>query len=211
MSFKNSCKKFFNSLNIFKQEQPKYSIMGKVCICIGHSSKDEGARNDKYNVGEYSFNKELANKIKEELDKLNYTSYIVNRLTDGGGTGMSADIRAVNKHEVDCIIELHCNAYNGKASGCETLYWHTSKKGKRLAELVQEKTLAVLENNDRKIKPIDNGDRGAAVLKGSYYPMIMTEPFFIDNDNEYINARLNMDKLAKNIALAIDEWFRTLI
>lgn len=154
-------------------------------------------------MGEYSFNKILAQLIKDELKKKGLTAYIVNRLTDGNGTGMTADIRAVNKYETDCIVELHCNAYNNVAKGCETLYWHTSEKGKQLAGFVQNEMLKALGNADRGLKPINSKGRGAAVLRGSYAPMIMTEPFFIDNPQEFSNATNKIDALGRGIAKGI--------
>ena len=186
-------------------------IMKTVCICIGHSSKDEGAYSADNEIGEYSYNKNLANIIKKELDSTkSINAVIVNRLTDGGGTGMSADIKAVNSVKSECIIELHANAFNGKASGTETLYWHTSTKGKYLAQCIQDEMIKVLELPNRGIKPINGDDRGGAVLKGSYAPMVITEPFFIDNSEDLKKAITKESSLAIAIANGIIKYLYTI-
>jgi N-acetylmuramoyl-L-alanine amidase len=177
--------------------------MKVVCISIGHSSKDEGACSADGSVKEYSYNKELAEFIKEELAKSNVEGVITNRLTNGGGTGMTADIKAVNSFKSECIIELHANAFNNKATGTETLYWHTSTKGKKLANAIQCEMTKALGLADRGVKGITGSDRGGAVLRGSYYPMVITEPFFIDNDSDLEKATTHKKELAKAIAAGI--------
>lgn len=184
--------------------------MKTVCICVGHSTKDEGARSPDNKLGEYSFNKELADFIKAELLSAGVgTCVIVNRLTTGGGTTMSADIKAVNSIKSDCIIELHANAYNGKASGTETLYWHSSVKGKHLAECIQDEMVKTLGLANRGLKPIDGSGRGGAVLKGSYYPMVITEPFFIDNPSDLEKAIEKKKDLGAAIAKGIVKYLDT--
>lgn len=183
--------------------------MKTVCICIGHSTKDEGAWSSDGKLGEYTFNKELADFIKAELVSASISAVIVNRLTDGGGTGMSADIKAVNSIKSDCIIELHANAYNSKATGTETLYWHSSTKGKYLAQCIQDEMVKTLGLADRGIKPINGSDRGGSVLKGSYYPMVITEPFFIDNPTDLEKATDKRKDLAIAIAKGIIKYLYT--
>ena len=180
----------------------------KVTICIGHSSKEQGSTTQDGKHSEYEFNSILAQMIVCGLKTKGYTVYLVNRLTDGGGTGMTADVKAVNKYDTDCIVELHANAFNSSVNGCETLYWHTSKKGKILAQSIQNEVVAVLKNNNRGIKPIKTGDRGAKVLKESYAPMVILEPFFIDNPDEYNNAVSKFDKLAESIIYGIINYFK---
>lgn len=180
--------------------------MKTVCLCIGHSAADEGARSIDNKIGEYSFNKNLANLIKEDLESNKINVAIVNRLTDGGGTGMSADIKAVNSIKSECIIELHANAFNNKATGSEVLYWHSSSSGKKLANYIQSQTVKILKLADRGIKPINNNDRGGSVLKGSKYPMVICEPFFIDNPSDLKIVQENEKELSIAISKGIQEY-----
>lgn len=174
--------------------------MKTVTLCIGHSSKESGAEASDGKTTEYLFNKILVGVVADELKKKGVKTHIVNRLTDGNGTGMTADIRAVNKYETDCIVEFHCNAYDGATEGCEMLHWHSSTKGKKLAEYVQKAVCKALGNDDRGLKPIKAKGRGAAVLRGSIEPMIIAEPFFIDNPNDFHNALNRYAELVKAYA-----------
>jgi N-acetylmuramoyl-L-alanine amidase len=60
------------------------------------------------------------------------------------------DINALNP---DFIISLHCNAFNGKASGTEVLYYHKSEKGKKMAEILLNHLVEYLKLPNRGIKP----------------------------------------------------------
>lgn len=177
-----------------------------VNISIGHSSKDKGAVSKCRQHNEYDFNCILAQLIKDELIKKGFEVVITNRLTHGGGTGMSADVKAINATNADLSVELHCNAFNGEASGCETLHWYRSKNGKKLAQCIQSEMVAALGNNDRGLKSINSKGRGATVLKETSMPMVITEPFFIDNPKEFDNAVNKIDKLAKSIANGIERF-----
>lgn len=179
----------------------------KVCICIGHSPKDKGAVSNDGKTTEYDYNSQLADIVCEECAKLGFTGFIVNRYTDGGGTSMTADIKAVNKYESNCIIELHLNAFNKVASGSETLYWHTSSNSKRLATDVLKEIVSVLNLKDRGIKAIESVDeRGGAVLKGSFYPMIIVEPAFVDNDSDLVVIKTKIKELGKAIAKGLQNY-----
>lgn len=179
----------------------------KICISIGHSEKEQGATTKDSKTSEYMFNTALAHLVKDDLKKLGYGVVITNRLTDGGGTGMTADVKAINATGADICVELHCNAYNTKAQGCEMLFWHTSEKGKQLAKTLQNRVVKVLNNSDRGIKSIKVKGRGAKVLRETFMPMVIAEPFFIDNPEEFNNAFNKLDALATAIAEGIDDYF----
>lgn len=177
-----------------------------VCISIGHSIKDQGAWSSNNKVGEYSYNKELAYIIRDELKALGISSVITNRLTDGGGTGVSADIKAINATGASVCVELHANAFNGKATGTETLYWHSDNNGKCLANYVQDECLKALGLTNRGVKGINGSNRGGGILHRSNPTTIITEPFFIDNSEDLSSALNNKNKLGEGIAKAIKKY-----
>lgn len=179
----------------------------KICISIGHSFKEQGATTKDGKTSEYLFNAALAQLVKEQLVKYGYDTVITNRLTDGGGTGMTADVKAINNTDADICVELHCNAFNTKAQGCEMLYWCRSTNGKRLAQCLQNQVVNALGNANRGIKSINSKGRGAKVLKETSMPMVISEPFFIDNPEDYHNAFEKIDKLSQSIANGIDDYF----
>ena len=176
--------------------------MKTAAIIIGHSTTDPGAVNPNSGHTEYNYNLTLATLIADELMRgQTVLPYIVHRDT------YKALPEKVNATGADIAIELHCNAFNGKASGTEMLYWHSSKRGELLARHLQEAAKLTLALPDRGIKPIDGKDRGGHLLKGTSMPCVIVESFFIDNDND---LRVGLDyqlPLAKAYAQAIEEFF----
>lgn len=178
----------------------------KVCIDIGHCPSAPGAENQTYNISEYRYWRTFAQRLANYINGYGHGAVIVNRETDGGGTGMTACVRACNEANADVIVALHANAYNGKASGTETLYWHTSPRGKRLAQCIQTQMVKALNLPDRGIKPITGTERGGAQLRGTVAPCVIVEPFFIDNDHDCETALEHADNLCGAIAVGIANY-----
>lgn len=178
----------------------------KVCIDIGHCPSAPGAENRTYGMSEYRFWSTYAPRLANYLRGYGHTAVIVNREMDGGGTGMTACVRVCNEANADVIVALHANAYNGKASGTETLYWHTSPRGKRLAQCIQVQVVKALCLPDRGIKPITGTERGGAQLRGTVAPCVIAEPFFIDNNVDYEHALDHVDNLCRAIAAGIANY-----
>lgn len=178
----------------------------KVCIDIGHCASAPGAENKEYKISEHRFWNTFAPRIATYLRNYGHDPVIVNRETDGGGTGMTACVRACNEANADVIVSLHANAYNGQASGTETLYWHNSPRGKRLAQCIQSQMLLALGLSDRGIKPITGTERGGAQLRGTVAPCVIVEPFFLDNASDYEAGQYNGDALCKAIAVGVSNY-----
>ena len=161
---------------------------------IGHGGKDPGAVNKELGITENQVNRELGVAIKQ------LWPYYV-RLIEQDDTGLNQLVKDINTMEPDLVVSLHCNAAEAKtATGTETLYWHTSEKGKRLAECVQARMVKALGLADRGIKPRDN----LAVLRGTKCPAIIVEPFFISNGADY--AKVDIDTLAKAILMGVSDY-----
>lgn len=162
--------------------------MYKVALVVGHRKRSPGAVNKASGLSEFAFNNDLAKFIKHstafcEVEIVYRDSY-------------AALPGKINELQPDFIIALHCNAYNEKASGTETLYHHSSVKSKRLAETMQERVVACLGLPDRGIKPRGVEDRGGYLLKNTNAPCVIAEPLFIDNDGDLRRAKESMDLLA---------------
>ena len=90
------------------------------------------------------------------------------------------------------VIQLHLNAYNGAAHGCEVLVIDGDKKSYPIAEFFAARftqkfgrTLRRPEANGKKI--LKSKDRGVASLVASGSAVkILVEPFFIDNKNDFV-------------------------
>ena len=112
----------------------------------------------------------------------------------------SCDINDLNP---DFIVSLHCNAYNGSASGTEVLYHHRSAEGKLMAELLNARLVNALGLRNRGIKAKNAEDRGGYLLVSANAPRVIAEPFFIDNYSDLIKAKKKRKKLIKAYVLGI--------
>jgi N-acetylmuramoyl-L-alanine amidase len=172
----------------------------RVAVVIGHNEKSQGAVNVNYGMSEFRFNQALAHDIEHEFgDLFNYDKdeiIVVYRETN-----LQDLPNQINDLEPDLIVSLHCNAFNKTANGCEMLYYHKSIKGKEIARIFQNTLVQKLDNKDRGIKPKTTEDRGGYLLRYTNAPCIIAEPFFIDNDDEFLRA----DECFKNGDLT--KWY----
>ncbi|MFL7036505.1 N-acetylmuramoyl-L-alanine amidase [Vibrio lentus] len=173
----------------------------KIALIVGHEEKKQGASN-RNGVTEYDYNSRLAKLAAALLVTEGYEPFIVYR----DGTTYSKLPERVNKTGADVAISLHCNAFNGQASGSETLHYVNSPSGERLAEHIQKKVVGVMELPDRGLRPVDvkhvgrKGDRGGHLCKRTSMPTVIVETFFIDNDSDLQRGEERLILLAAAIA-----------
>jgi N-acetylmuramoyl-L-alanine amidase len=152
---------------------------------------------------EHLFNKnEFCPLLKKELEKMGYE--VITIIQNKSFGELPARINALKP---DVIVSLHFNAFNGKATGSETLYYSLSRKSKSLAEKVQRETVKVLGLANRGAKGLLMG-RGSALLIKTHAPCIILEPFFGDNPTDLARARERVAELATGVSVAIAEWFQ---
>jgi len=170
----------------------------KLCaLVIGHKKASPGAVNEEMGLSEFDFNDELSIRIDKNVRKTR-----IQRVYRRTYDELPGDI---NSLKPDFILSLHCNAYNGQVSGTEVLYYHRSKIGKRIAEILQKHLVAFFGLRDRGIKEKTAEDRGGYLLRYTNVPCVIAEPFFIDNDQDLAKANENLEGLAVTYAGAIDE------
>lgn len=170
-------------------------------VVVGHRESARGATSSDDNVTEFDFNSAVAAEIKKRVKKAR-VEVVFRENSTSGYSKLPAKLNRLKPH---FIVSLHCNAFNGSATGTETLYYHTSSGGKKLATIVQRHLLDALELSDRKIKPKHESDRGGSLLKLTNAPCVIAEPFFIDNDSDLAIANRRKIGLANAYAAAIDE------
>ena len=170
----------------------------KLCaLVIGHKKHSPGAINAEANLSEFDFNEGLALRIEKKVQKAE-----MQRIYRRTYKELPDDVNAVNP---DFTVSLHCNAFNGKASGTEALHYHRSEKGKKMAEIVLDHLIGYLKLPNRGIKQRTAEDRGGYLLRYTKAPCVIAEPFFIDNDSDLARAEEDIDGLAAVYANAIDE------
>ncbi len=168
-----------------------------VALVIGHREGSPGAVNRRSGVTEFSYNSMLADDIRVLLPDLDVK--IIYRSTYKKLPGL------INGYDPDLVISLHCNAFNQQATGTETLYYHKSSSGRRMASILQGKLVDALGLANRGIKPKRSEDRGGYLLRYTDAPCIIAEPFFIDNNDDLKTASINRDELIQAYAGAISE------
>lgn len=170
----------------------------KLCaLVIGHKKSSPGAVNPRTGLSEFVFNDDLSRRIEEKVQGVE-----VQRVYRRTYQELPEDINALGP---DFIVSLHCNAFNGKASGTEVLYYHRSSKGQAIAEVLLRHLVNYLGLPNRGLKPCTAEDRGGYLLCYTKAPCVIAEPFFIDNDRDLARAQEDLDGLASAYARAIEE------
>lgn len=170
--------------------------MKKCALVIGHKKSSPGASNKSSGLTEFLFNDKLAIDIEEEISGVQ-----VQRVYRRTYNSLPDDINELNP---DFIVSLHCNAFDGSASGTEVLYYHRSTKGQFMAGVLNEQLVEALGLKNRGLKPKTAEDRGGNLLKNTLAPCVIAEPFFIDNNEDLKTATDKRDLLVKAYANAIE-------
>ena len=170
-----------------------------VALVIGHKEHRPGACNVSNGICEFYFNKKLA---KDISNKLSIDNQIVYREDAGSYSKLPFYI---NKYIYpNFVISLHCNAFNTKASGTEVLYYHTSIKGKAMAEEIQKNLLEALKLPDRGIKGRGTEDRGGSLLRYTNAPCVISESFFIDNNSDLARVKDKYEEMVSAYVKSIN-------
>jgi len=166
-------------------------------LVIGHKKDSPGAVNPETGLSEFVFNDHLSRLIEEEVSGVR-----VQRVYRRTYRELPEDINALDP---DFVVSLHCNAFDGRASGTEVLYYHRSRKGEKMARILLEHLVAQLGLPSRGIKPCTSEDRGGYLLRYTKAPCVICEPFFIDNSGDLTRAQEDLPGLARAYARAIEE------
>ena len=174
----------------------------KILINPGHGGNDCGA------VGNGLIERDVAlfigNRVETYLQAVGYDARVFQY------DGLKAICNEANNWHADLFVSIHCNAFNGKASGTETIYYEHSTAGKKLANCIQRQIVSSLGTVDRGIKPKISGDYDAYVTKYTDMPAVLVETAFIDNPND---AKLLVDReddFARAIARGVTDYFAQL-
>lgn len=181
--------------------------MKKCALVVGHKPTSPGACNQTYRICEYEFNDNLIEQVRTSL---------VDAIDPDGGIEIEVVYRnkykelpaKINKLNPDFVVSFHCNAFNKKASGTETLYYHTSNKGEKIAQIFQNNMVQALGLPNRGIKPKGSEERGGYLLRYTNAPAVLIEPIFIDNDKDFeqltLKRQLFVTAIQKSLFEAAD-------
>jgi N-acetylmuramoyl-L-alanine amidase len=160
-----------------------YPRIDKVGIIVGHTAKSPGAviTNGETVTNEYLYN----SAVVAELVKNGCLDFYTTR--DNGGIQQAT--RNIIHEEIDLSIELHTNAFNRQAYGCEALYY--TQQSKRPAELFCQYFCDFFDRKNRGAKDVVKNGRGVynlQLLEDIPYA-VLVEPFFGDNQREFISVK----------------------
>lgn len=185
-----------------------------IVIDVGHGGNDPG----KVGVDgtlEKDINLQIAMKLKAYLEASD-VKVIMTREEDvglyrsGDSNKKVADMRkrceVINEADPAAVVSIHQNSYHEEAiSGGQVFYYKGSEKGKRLAELLQERFDYVLGENNRRM----------AKANDSYYlllhvkkPIVIVECGFLSNrkESESLKSEAYQDRLAWTIHMGIMQY-----
>lgn len=156
-----------------------------------------------YNDGAYGIRpefdliREYAPLVKKELEQLGHHVIVCSSdVCTSNAESLKSRVNRANSYNLDLIIDCHCNAFNGTAQGCETIYYPGSVKGKKYATQIVTELGKLFANRGAK-----EDTRGLYVLKHTKAPCVVIEPFFCDSKVDM--SKYNPEKVAKAIVKGI--------
>ncbi len=183
-------------------------ITKSIGICVGHSRDGDQGASSVGKVTEWYYNWSVARHFRDKLEEYGLKSIIIDKYE--GKTYTSAIkwlARELKTRDIDLAVELHFNAASPNASGSEVLYWHNSKKGKRLAGCIQQAILeAFPDSKDRGSKGKEKGARGSFFLRVTHCPAVLVEPFFGSSVKDWETFKSSQQQLGYAYADAVNNF-----
>lgn len=181
----------------------------KVFINAGHDLKyDSGAINKTYSITEAQIVRSVADKVAYYLRLVGYDVRIAqsdNLYFDSFYAERQAETPvcvASNNWPADIFVSLHCNAFNTKASGTETLIYQTGFNSEILASCIQRQLIDTLHTVNRGVKEAPQ----LTVLRRTNAPAVLVEIAFIDNNADALLLINNQDDISRSISRGITDY-----
>ena len=177
----------------------------KIFIDPGHNYTGEDTGAAGFGLREEVISFEIADMLRKLLTNAGYdvkmSRSAVKDNVGGGSLSSSIFDRAAEGNDwgAELFVSIHCNAYNGAASGTETLVYSNHGKAAEVARRVQDAIVKRLGTRDRGIKERP----GLGVLRMTDCPAILVETAFIDNENDAWLLKNRPDDFARAICEGI--------
>lgn len=191
-------------------EKKKYIV----CVDPGHGGTDPGKVGINGQL-EKDINLAIAKKLKTYLEASDVTVVLtrdkdMGLYSSGDAHKKMADMRKrcqlIEEVKPDLVISIHQNSYHEEAiRGGQVFYYKTSVRGKKLAQILQERFDYVLgDANKRQAKANDN----YYLLLHVKEPIIIAECGFLSNweEAEKLETKEYQDRLAWTLHMGVMEY-----
>lgn len=177
----------------------------KIAIVIGHTKLRKGSYSKYSGKHEYDFYKQYKDRFQELGDVYTHNPLIPSYTKRQKNT-------AKKTKDYDLVFELHFNKFDGNAKGCETCYYYKSKYGKQLSDKFTNTYTSLTGSKKRHSKPLkpkyvngkEKDDRGFGFVYYQKPIAVLLEPFFGDNQEDYLN--FNIEMLLNSISETIEYY-----
>lgn len=164
----------------------------KIFIDAGHNYSGFGTGAVGNGLKEQDITFQIADKLKKLIVSSGHQVKMSrNKLKDNIGTTVSLGLQKraemANEWGADLFISIHCNAFNTKARGTETLVFSLNGKAAEYGKKINDAIVKKLGTKDRGIKE----RKELAVLRRTVMPAVLVETAFIDNADD---ARLLVER-----------------
>ena len=176
--------------------------MRQVGLTAGHHAFDSGAVNVP---------------LQENLLTLRVLGFAMAFLAEKGiytvsPTGkLSRKIQELNRHKLDCAVEIHFNsAAATSAQGIESIYHPGSVKGRQLANFLFDKLQDLPFLEGRRVVDTNHLGRRLAFTRDVMAPAVIIEPLWISNPEEKAVAMSqdNLKMIGETIGQAMLEYLK---
>lgn len=200
---------FCKWIDTFKEKSGVKAPRGTLVVIIGHGiGTDQGAwAAAPLAMYEHPYNTLVANDMASYAKSIGLSCTILNK--HGSSTaaiGATATEIVKSYGGRGCVIELHFNSYNGKATGTEVLYDLEEKDNALFAKLCLDHMVKLFGKSNRGIKH-DTG-RGGSNLASVKATSCLVEPLFGDNPIEAKLLKEKRTEYAKCLVDAAAEYLR---
>jgi hypothetical protein len=184
----------------------------RLAVVVGHNASAKGASaTSPIGRSEFEFNNVVADRMLLEAAHYNLTTRKFNRTRH---SSYADEIRSVYDEvadwKADCVLELHFNALDARATGTEMLFLDGAKGGRSLAaNLVSEvgELLRLKVRHGDGLVPLSRGMRGYSSVAALSVPTVLCEPFFGSNPSDCTAAAVaGEDGLARAYLRAVRDW-----
>lgn len=181
----------------------------KLGIIVGHEKNSQGAEFYQKPYTEYKYNTEIA-RLMESNAPRTIKPIVIFR----DGVGIAGAYQKAFAENCDCVIELHCNAFNGKARGT-LVYTSNAAEDVAFSKEIQKVMVAVFgtegrrvdEDYGRGIQVIGASDRGGRnVYSFNGLANCLVEPAFCDEQKDCFLLLNKKEEYAKGLLTGVEIW-----